>query len=165
MSVLSIKQITAIVIMGVLVIIASMVFIFPIPASSAYFNFSDTIIIITALIFGPIVGALAGGLGSGLAEFLGEWNNLVIYTTVIRGAEGYVAGHLAGDSTHRTIQKTLIAWVGGTIVMLCGYFIVNIFIYSFNAALTELYFNVWQMLVAGVLGIPVSIALKDRLRL
>jgi uncharacterized membrane protein len=165
MSLLTTRQIAAIGVMGALATIATMIFAFPIPATSGYFNFGDAIVMITALTFGPIVGALAGGLGSGLADLLGGWYNWVIFTAVIKGAEGYVAGHLAGDSENRTIQKTLIAWVGGAIVMLSGYFIVQVFMYGFAAALTELPFNVVQMLVAGVIGIPVSIALKDRLRL
>lgn len=165
MSLLTTRQIAAIGVMGALATIATMIFAFPIPATSGYFNFGDAIVMITALTFGPVVGALAGGLGSGLADLLGGWYNWVIFTAVIKGAEGYVAGHLAGSSEDRTLQKTLIAWVGGAIVMISGYFIVQVFMYGLAAAITELPFNTVQMLVAGVIGVPVSVALKDRLRL
>jgi hypothetical protein len=37
--------------------------------------------------------------------------------------------------------------------------------YGFAAALSELPFNMVQMIVAGVVGIPISNALKDRLEL
>jgi len=112
-----------------------------------------------------LIGALAGGLGSGLADPLGGWYNWVIFTAVIKGAEGYIAGYLAGNPHMRTMKKTIIAWLVGGAVMVCGYFVVQVFMYGFSAALSELPFNMVQMIVAGVLGIPISSALKDRLEL
>lgn len=163
MSSLNTRQIAAIGVMGALTTIATMIFQFPIPATSGYFNLGDAIVMTTALTFGPIVGAIAGGLGSGLADLLGGWYNWVIFTTVIKGAEGFIAGRLAGPSEGRTIQKTLIAWVAGGAIMVLGYFIVQVFMYGLAAAMVEAPFNMVQMLVAGVVGVPISLALKDRL--
>lgn len=165
MAILKTRQVAAVGVMGALATIATMMFTFPIPATSGYFNLGDSIVIITSLTFGPIVGALAGGLGSGLADLLGGWYNWVIFTTVIKGAEGYIAGYLAGDHETRTMRKTVIAWLVGGAVMVGGYFVVQVFMYGFSAALSELPFNMVQMLVAGVIGIPISSALKDRLEL
>ena len=163
MASLNTRQIAAIGVMGALATIATMMFAFPIPATSGYFNFGDAIVQISALVFGPIVGALAGGLGSGLADLLGGWYNWVIPTTVIKGIEGYVVGTLAGDKEGRTLQKTVIAWAAGSVVLVVGYFLVQVFMYGFAAALVEAPFNAAQALVAGAIGIPISTALKDRL--
>jgi uncharacterized membrane protein len=149
--------------MGALATIATMLFQFPIPATSGYFNLGDAIVMTTALTFGPIVGALAGGLGSGLADLLGGWYTWVAFTAIIKGTEGYVAGKLAGPKEGRTLKKTIIAWIAGGVCMVGGYFIVEVFMYGFSAALVEAPFNAVQMLVAGIVGVPVSIALKDRL--
>ncbi len=165
MAILKTRQVAAIGIMGALATIATMMFTFPIPATSGYFNLGDSIVIITSLTFGPLVGALAGGLGSGLADLLGGWYNWVIFTTVIKGAEGYIAGYMAGDHDTRTMKKTVTAWLVGGAVMVGGYFIVQVFMYGFAAALSELPFNMVQMIVAGFVGIPISNALKDRLEL
>jgi len=165
MAILKTRQVAAIGIMGALATIATMIFTFPIPATSGYFNLGDSIVIITSLTFGPLVGALAGGLGSGLADLLGGWYNWVIFTTVIKGAEGYIAGYMAGDHDTRTMKKTVTAWLVGGVVMVGGYFIVQVFMYGFAAALSELPFNMVQMIVAGVVGVPISNALKDRLEL
>jgi uncharacterized membrane protein len=86
-------------------------------------------------------------------------------TAVIKGAEGYIAGTLAGDHATRTLSKTVVAWFVGAIVMVAGYFIVQVFMYGIGAAMAEAPFNLVQMAVAGVVGVPVSIAVKDRLRL
>ena len=165
MAILKTRQVAAIGVMGALATIATMMFTFPIPATSGYFNLGDSIVIITSLTFGPLVGALAGGLGSGLADLLGGWYNWVIFTAVIKGAEGYIAGTIAGDHDTRTMKKTVTAWLVGGAVMVGGYFVVQVFMYGFSAALSELPFNMVQMLVAGVIGIPISSALKDRLEL
>lgn len=159
------REIATIGVMGALACIATMIFTFPIPATSGYFNFGDAIVMTTALIFGPVIGAIAGGLGSGLADLLGGWYNWVIFTAVIKGAEGYIAGILAGDPETRTFNKTVIAWFVGAIVMVAGYFVVQVFMYGLGAAMAEAPFNFVQMTVAGVVGVPVSIAVKDRLRL
>jgi len=159
------REIAAIGVMGALACIATMVFAFPIPATSGYFNFGDAIVMTTALVFGPVIGAIAGGLGSGLADLLGGWYNWVIFTAVIKGAEGYVAGKLAGDPETRTLNKTIIAWIAGALVMVAGYFVVQVFMYGVGAAMVEVPFNFVQMAVAGIVGVPVSIAVKDRLRL
>ena len=163
MASLTTRQIAAIGVMGALATIATMLFQFPIPATSGYFNLGDAIVMTTALTFGPVVGALAGGLGSGLADLLGGWYTWVIFTCVIKGAEGYAAGKLAGPKEGRTLQTTIIAWIVGGVIMVGGYFIVEVFMYGFSAAMVEAPFNAVQMLVAGIVGVPVSIALKDRL--
>jgi uncharacterized membrane protein len=49
--------------------------------------------------------------------------------------------------------------------MVLGYFIVQTFMYGFGAAMSEAPFNLMQMTVAGVVGVPVSIAIKDRIKL
>ena len=159
------REIAAIGVMGALACIATMIFTFPIPATSGYFNLGDAIVMTTALTFGPVIGAIAGGLGSGLADLLGGWYNWVIFTAVIKGAEGYIAGTLAGDPETRTFNKTVVAWFVGAIVMVAGYFVVQVFMYGLGAAMSEAPFNFVQMAVAGIVGVPVSIAVKDRLRL
>ena len=87
----------------------------------------------------------------------------VIPTTVIKGIEGYVVGTLAGDKESRTIQKTIIAWAAGSVVLVLGYFLVQVYMYEYPAAVVELPFNAVQAGVAGIIGIPISTALKDRL--
>ncbi|UCD45433.1 MAG: ECF transporter S component, partial [Candidatus Bathyarchaeota archaeon] len=123
------------------------------------------IVMTTALTFGPIIGAIAGGLGSSLADILSGTYNWAIFTAVIKGAEGYIAGTLAGDHATRTRTKTVVAWFVGAIVMVAGYFVVQVFMYDLGAAIAEAPFNFVQMAVAGVVGVPVSIAIKERLHL
>lgn len=61
------------------------------------------------------------------------------------------------------MQKTVVAWAAGGVVMVGGYFLVQVFMYGVAGALAELPLNIVQMLVSGIIGIPVSTALKSRL--
>jgi uncharacterized membrane protein len=162
---LSTKEIAAIAVMGALTTVATLVITLPFPATGGYFNLGDAIVVATALIFGPVVGAIAGGLGSGLADFIGGWYTFIIATTIIKGTEGFVVGYLAGDHENRTYLKTLIAWFAGGIVLVGGYFIAEAFFLGMGvpAATAEIIINIPQA-IGSLLGVGLSIAVKDRLR-
>jgi uncharacterized membrane protein len=152
-------------VMAALVCVATMLIQIPIPATEGFFNVGDALVIIASLTFGPIVGGIAGGVGSALADALGGWYTWVPFTFVIKGAEGIIAGYIAGDKENWNIQRIIIAWIFGGLVMVGGYFIVQVYLYGLGAATVELPFNFVQMTVAGVVGIPISLSLEKRLRL
>ncbi len=160
------REIAAVAVMSALTTIATMIFTFPFPTTGGYFNLGDAVVVTTALIFGPIVGAIAGGIGSGLADLLGGWMIFIIPTTLIKGAEGFVVGYIAGDRENRTLFKTIVAWIAGGIVLVGGYFIAEAFFLGMGveAATAEIIINVPQA-IGSFIGIPISIAVKDRLKL
>jgi uncharacterized membrane protein len=59
----------------------------------------------------------------------------------------------------------VLAWAVGGGEMVLGYFLVQVYLYGVAAALVELPFNLVQMAVSGVVGIPIAHALKRMLRL
>ncbi|UCD43989.1 MAG: ECF transporter S component [Candidatus Bathyarchaeota archaeon] len=160
------KELAAIAVMGALTTVCTMMIQVPFPATGGYFNLGDAIVVTTALVFGPVIGAIAGGLGSGLADLLGGWMAFVIPTTLIKGAEGYVVGYLAGDPAGRTLTKSLIAWLAGGVVIVVGYFVAEAFFLGMGveAAAAEIIINVPQA-IGSVVGVVISIAVKDRLKL
>jgi uncharacterized membrane protein len=165
MSNLDARSVAAAGVMAALVCVATLLITIPIPATEGFFNIGDALVIIASLTFGPVVGGLAGGVGSALADAIGGWFNWVPFTLVIKGAEGVVAGYIAGSRENRPTHRTLLAWVVGGLVMVSGYFLVQVYLYGIGGALVELPFNFVQMLAAGVIGIPVSMALQRQLRL
>ena len=156
------KEIAAIAVMGALTTVATMMIQVPFPATGGYFNLGDAVVVTTALLFGPI----AGGLGSGLADLLGGWMLFVIPTTIIKGMEGYIVGYIAGDPVNRPFMKTIIAWLAGGFVIVVGYFIAEAFFLGMGieAALAEMIINIPQA-IGSVLGVLISLAVKDRLKL
>jgi len=79
----------------------------PVPATGGYINLGDTMVFVSALLFGSRMGAAAGGVGFALADVLGGFPHWAPFTLLIKGAEGYVAGALA-----RT-RSPVVIYAGG----------------------------------------------------
>ncbi|GAH51462.1 unnamed protein product, partial [marine sediment metagenome] len=59
-------------IFAALTCVLTMLISIPVPATGGYINIGDVGVMLTALIFGPVIGSLGGGIGSALADiFLG----------------------------------------------------------------------------------------------
>lgn len=151
-------------VMAALVCITTMLIQVPIPATDGFFNIGDAMIMVAALTGGPVIGAFAGGIGSSLADLLGGWYIWVIPTLIIKGIEGFLAGWILRRG-QQNIQKIILAWIVGGCEMVFGYFLVQVYLYGFSAALVELPFNFVQMAAGGIIGIPVSQALKRIIRI
>jgi len=156
----SISQIAIAAVMAALVCVTTMLIQVPIPATEGFFNIGDAMIMVAALTFGPLVGGIAGGIGSSLADLIGGWYIYVIPTLFIKGVEGLLAGWISSRGDDRSFRKVLLAWIVGGFEMVLGYFTVQVFIKGFNAALVEVPFNLVQMAVGGIVGIPLSTAVR-----
>ena len=155
--------VTTAAIMATLVCVTTMLIQVPIPATKGFFNIGDAMIMVAAFIFGPVVGAIAGGLGSSLADLLGGWYIWVLPTMIIKGVEGLLTGYIFLKFRDQNIPTILFAWIIGGLEMVLGYFITQVAMYGFTAALVELPFNFIQMTVGGIVGIPLSLALRKRI--
>ena len=164
MSFLRTREIAASGVMAALVCVTTMLIQVPIPATEGFFNIGDAMIMVAALTFGPVVGALAGGIGSSLADLLGGWYIYVIPTLIIKGVEGFLAGWILSRGEGQSVSRVLLAWIFGGLEMVVGYFIFQVFVYGIGAALVEAPFNFVQMVVGGIVGIPISLTLRSRIR-
>jgi len=77
-----------------LVAVSTLLFQVYIPATRGYFNIGESIIYVTALLFGPFVGAFAGGVGSMIADLASGYYQYAPWTLVNKGFEGFLAGYL-----------------------------------------------------------------------
>ncbi len=78
-----------------LVCVATMVFSIYVPHTRGFFNIGETMVYVTALLFGPLIGSFAGGVGSMAADiFLGYWYYSPA-TLVIKACEGGIMGILS----------------------------------------------------------------------
>jgi uncharacterized membrane protein len=111
------------------------------------------------------VGFFAGGFGSALADLMGGWYVWVPFTLVIKGIEGFLTGAVTVLDEEQRRRKLILAWLIGGLEMVAGYFIVQYYMYGFGAALVEAPFNIVQMAVGGIVGIPLSVVLKKRIKL
>jgi uncharacterized membrane protein len=131
-----------------------------IPATSGYFNLGETIIYISALVFGPLIGMSAGGIGASLADAYLGYAQFAPGTLLIKGLEGAIVGFV-----NRKLQKKIrniticasVSVIAGGLEMVTGYFIYEQLAlgYPFAAALVEVPFNLVQMAVGLIVAVPI----------
>ncbi|MEM2789471.1 MAG: ECF transporter S component [Candidatus Bathyarchaeia archaeon] len=77
-----------------LVCIATMFFSVYVPATRGFFNIGESMVFLSAILFGPFVGAFAGGVGSMLADVLLGYPHYAPATLIIKASEGFIVGYL-----------------------------------------------------------------------
>jgi uncharacterized membrane protein len=134
------------------------------------FDLGDVMIFTFAWTFGPGVGAFAGGVGSALSDASFP-SPFAPFTLVIKGAEGFLAGFVAGRvSPSKTQTRTIfgrrtLSWILASSVMVGGYFLTNWIGlgYGFLVGLYEVPFDILQVVAGGLIGGPVSRYLRNSL--
>ena len=111
------KLVLTALLMGVVAVVTMMVNV-PLPGVKGYVNMGDTVVLLSGLLFGPVMGAAAGGLGSALADLLLGYAYWAPWTLAIKGVEGLLAGWLMG----RVNNKPALAAAPAGAVMVLGYF-------------------------------------------
>jgi uncharacterized membrane protein len=148
--------------------VATLVVRIPIPATQGYLNFGDSMVYISALLFGPLIGLLAGGLGSALADLFGGFSQFAPYTLVIKGLEGFLVGAISWRLAKRpapTVGNVLTAAVAilvGGAAMIGGYYVAEAFIMGLGtaAAAAEVPGNIIQVVGGLIVAIPASLLLR-----
>lgn len=146
-------------VMAALVFVTTMMIRIPVPATQGYINIGDCMIFVSALLFGAVVGGFAGGVGSALADLVG-FPSFALYTLVIKGVEGLIAG---GLTTSKKSWRDIPVVIMAGIEMIAGYFIVELYLYGLGAALVELPGNIFQASFGAVVAIPLCFAVRKRL--
>jgi uncharacterized membrane protein len=159
------RSIAAMAIMSALTTVVTM-FALPFAPTGGFFNLGDAIVMTTALIFGPIIGGVAGGLGSALADLLLGYSAFAPFTLIIKGLEGFVIGIIAGGPGKTSWVKLAIAWIVGGVIIVGGYWVTEAFIMGLGvaAANAEIIINIPQA-IGSVIGIPIALGVKSRLKI
>jgi len=77
-----------------LVCVVTMIFSIYVPGTKGFFNIGESMVFLSALLFGSFVGAFAGGVGSMLADLLLGYPHYAPATLIIKACEGAVVGAL-----------------------------------------------------------------------
>lgn len=75
-----------------LVCVVTIIFSIYVPDTQGFFNIGESMVFLSALLFGPFVGAFAGGVGSMLADLLLGYPHYAPATLVIKACEGAIVG-------------------------------------------------------------------------
>jgi len=153
-------QISLMPVMTALVAVGTLIIRIPNPMGG-YFNVGDVMIFVCALNFHPIIGGLAGGVGSAIADMIG-FPLFVIPTLIIKGLEGFLASLITNKKN--AFRDVLAVVVAGS-EMIIGYFLVELYAlqWGLGGALAEVPGNIAQIVIGGLVGVPVALVLRRRL--
>lgn len=130
--------------------------------SSSYFNLGEVAIYTIALTFGATAGGIAGGVGSALVDLILGYSIWAPFTFLIKGIEGLVVGKIA--SKKNKTDKNIFAIIVGGNLMILGYAVVKGFLLSWAVVLPEIGIDFAQMLIGGILALPLSHHLNNYFR-
>jgi uncharacterized membrane protein len=130
-------------IFAALICVLTMIIAVPVPATQGFINIGDAGVMITGLLFGPIIGGIAGGVGSALADIFLGYTIYAPATLIIKGLEGFIVGIIANPrKNYRKINyRDVLAVVIGGAVMVFGYFIYELVLFGYPAAIYEFILN------------------------
>ncbi len=131
----------------------------PVPGTGGYVHLGDIFVFFSAFAFGPVIGAIVGGVGCGLADILGGWAVWAPLTLIAHGVQGFVAGYLGKG---KQVGGLIVAWLIGAICLVGLYFLGELLpVYGgFAGAVTEIIPNIMQVLVGGIVGIPLLLLIR-----
>jgi len=153
-------------IFGAFTCVVTIVIAFPIPATNGFINIGDAVVMITGLLFGPIIGGIAGGIGSSLADLFLGYAIYAPATLVIKGLEGFFVGLIANPKkNYKWNYRDYIAVIVGGFIMIIGYFLYELMIYGLPSALYEFILNsIIQFGLGSILALTFIFAARRNIK-
>ncbi|CEO09158.1 ECF transporter S component [Paraclostridium sordellii] len=139
----------------------------PITSNGGLVHLGNTMLFISAIVFGKKKGAFAGAFGMGLFDLLSEWVIWAPFTFVIRGIMGYIIGTIAWSNRKKgnDIFTNIIAIIVSGVWMIFGYFITELILYGNQIqALASIPGNITQIIIGIVIGVPIAKILKKYIK-
>ena len=126
--------------------------------TGGYLNAGDIVVVLAALLAGPLYGGVAAGFGSGLADVISGYMSYAPGTLVVKGCAAVVA---ALTCRKKSFGFALLSAICGEIIMVLGYFVFEDFILGYGAAAAaEIPGNAAQAAVGIVGGLALYFALN-----
>lgn len=148
-------MITRIAVISALSVGLAMLFVIPVPLTKGYINLLEVGIYTSAILFGSVTGGFVGGISGGLLDLLLGYPQWIIFSVLIHGLQGYVAGRLKKRGLFLSLTISAV-------VMIIGYFFATSLLYGVGAGIASIIGNIWQNLIGGLLSVVVSRLLAQR---
>ena len=90
--------------------------------TGGYLNAGDIVVVLAALLAGPLYGGVAAGFGSGLADVISGYMSYAPGTLVVKGCAAVVAALIFRACRKKNFGFALLSAICGEIIMVLGYF-------------------------------------------
>ena len=91
--------------------------------TGGYLNAGDIVVVLAALLAGPLYGGVAAGFGSGLADVISGYMSYAPGTLVVKGCAAVVAALIFRACRKKSFCFALLSAICGEIIMVLGYFV------------------------------------------
>lgn len=157
------RQLVQIALLTALTVAVSLLFIFPVPATNGFVTLCEVGIYTAAYLLGPLGGFWVGALSGGLIDLFSGYPQWIIFSVVIHGLQGGVAGYFF--QKNKRFQHPL-GFASGSLVMIVGYALATGLLYTWPAGLASIFGNIVQNIFGiGLTGLLISGLRKVRLPL
>jgi len=148
-----------------LVCIATMMISMYVPGTKGFFNVGESMVFLTALLFGPYIGAFSGGVGSMLADLFLGYPIYAPATLIIKACEGFVVGFLIDKNpkfssvTNWRYFTTILGIAAGSLLGWVGtsYYSGEVELYIGSGFLTLYVPKTFWMLLSVVLTLSIAL--------
>lgn len=161
--------------MGALVIVGTFLNIpIPVLGDRTMIGLGNVFCILSGLLLGPIYGGAAAGIGSGVFDLIGGWATSAPTTLINKFMMAFVCGAIAwaGKGEGRKVSRIILGAVSGSLTYCVLYmtksFIETSLLGNAQEAIavlltTKLFATVVNAIIADVVAIPLSIAVRKSL--
>ncbi|MBS9335250.1 ECF transporter S component [Fructobacillus sp. M1-13] len=153
------KKITTVAALVAINVALSYIIRIPVPATSGYVNLLEGVIFLAALFMGQKAGFLVGAFSGGLLDLLAGYPHWILFSFLIHGLEGWVAGMAKEKASFQTVLLLLLS----SVIMVLGYFLAASFLYNWQAALSSVPGNIAQTLFGLIVALLLKKAMPDKL--
>lgn len=156
---MTVKRLTLMAMFIALVFVATFSIRIPTP-TGGYLNLGDGMIYTISVVFGWQAGMIAGAFGSAFTDIVAAAPQWAIFTFIIKGLMGLVAGKFANSEKPYSI-KTFAGILIATVIMVGGYYIAaTVLLGNHIAALEGIPGNILQSVIGIAVYIPLTHLLK-----
>jgi len=151
------KNFVHIAMLTALTVVVSLLFIFPVPATNGFVTLCEVGIYTAAYLLGPLGGFWVGALSGGLIDLFSGYPQWIIFSVVIHGVQGAIAGYFFQK------QWKYKNWFGlgiASLVMVVGYALATALLYTWPAGIASIFGNIVQNIFGSVLTVLLISALR-----
>ncbi len=130
----------------------SIIFIIPIPPTRGFVTLAEVGIYTASLLFGGVPGMVVGAVSGGLIDLISGYPEWALFSIIIHGLQGFIAGKLAERTFRGADVSGLIM---GSIVMVVGYFFAGWLLFGLGSGIASIIGNIIQNGFGIIVTIPV----------
>lgn len=161
---LTVRDMAIIGMLAALLIIATMI---KIPyGSGAMVHLGSAAIFTSGILFGGVYAGYAGAIGSAFFDILMGFSPYTLWSFVIKGIAGYIAGSVAhsGGAKGKSIPRNILACVAAAAWTLAGYLVAWTFVIGrWEVAVGNAPSSLMTSSVGLIVAIPLSTAVRGAL--